>query len=121
MQGFRAILDKAGVFTYRFSTEQLFFMFKSSHRRGQNSSLLLRAAQAVAAASDNSSPVPAWWCLRQGSRGGLVQLSPICKTKRKRKHVVCLDRNVVQCEPAEIPPPFIPKPARGRRDSREER
>lgn len=96
-------------------------MFKSSQGREQNSPLLLRAAQAVAAASDNSSPVPAWWCLRQGSRGGLVQLSPICKRKRKRKHVVCLDRNVVQREPAEIPPPFIPKPTRGSRDSREER
>lgn len=63
--------------------------------RTAESLLLLRAAQAVAAASGRSSAAPAWWCLRQVLRGGLVQLSPICKRKRRRKHVVYLVRNII--------------------------
>lgn len=59
-------------------------------------------------------------CSREVSRAELAQLSPVCERKRRRKHVMYLVRNSIQRELTEIPPPFIPKPARGRRHVKRE-
>lgn len=93
-----------------------YFIFQSSQRRGRNSWVLPGAARADGEVQRS----PPWCCSRQVSRAELAQLSPVCERKRRRKHVMYLVRNSIQRELTEIPPPFIPKPARGRRHVKRE-